>query len=73
MSSSGIVDKWTRKLREQGQSLLSITKGGGAAETEAAATSPGWLSPVFTRVTPAAKMVPCSETSLSMLVECFSP
>lgn len=75
-SSSGIVDKWTRKLREKSQSLLSTTtKGGGAAaETEAAGGSPGWLSPAFNRVVmPATAAALYSEASLAMLVECFSP
>ncbi|KAL3722481.1 hypothetical protein ACJRO7_034799 [Eucalyptus globulus] len=72
---SGVIDKWTRKLREKGQAIFSAGSANSAGEAGQAETgSSGWLSPVFSR----AKQVGspsllCSEASVGMLVECFSP
>ncbi|KAK4746589.1 hypothetical protein SAY87_025626 [Trapa incisa] len=72
-SASGALDRWTRKLREKSQSLLSAAKGGAAADTAAADGSPGWLSPAFHKAVPVTAAAFYSESSLAMLVECFSP
>ncbi|KAF8013595.1 hypothetical protein BT93_I1448 [Corymbia citriodora subsp. variegata] len=72
---SGVVDKWTRKLREKGQAIFSAGSANSAGEAGQAETgSPGWLSPAFSRVKQGrSPAVLCSEASVGMLVECFSP
>ncbi|KAI3441344.1 uncharacterized protein J3R85_002623 [Psidium guajava] len=72
---SGVVDKWTRKLRERGQAIFSAGSANSAGEAgQPEAGSSGLLSPVLRRV----KLVRSpallrSEASVCMLVECFSP
>ncbi|KAI6701257.1 hypothetical protein NL676_015581 [Syzygium grande] len=73
---SGVVDKWTRKVREKGQAIFSAGSANSAGEAagQAETGSSGWLSPVFGRVKQVrSPALLCSEASVCMLVECFSP
>ncbi|OMO75268.1 hypothetical protein CCACVL1_16260 [Corchorus capsularis] len=78
---SGIVDKCTRefaKVREKGQTLFSSgstrSVESGQVVQPQERSSNGLIQAMVTRVKPVnSTLLPCSEGSVSMLVQCFSP
>ncbi|OMO92172.1 hypothetical protein COLO4_17778 [Corchorus olitorius] len=75
---SGIVDKCTRefaKVREKGQALFSSgstrSVESGQVVQPQERSSNGLIQAFVTRVN--STLLPCSEGSVSMLVQCFSP
>lgn len=79
---SGLVDMWTSelaKLREKGQTIWpssgsSPTNLESSKEGESRTGSLGKSLPTFIRgMRVSAIVLPYSEASISMLVECFSP
>ncbi|KAG8497737.1 hypothetical protein CXB51_007419 [Gossypium anomalum] len=79
---SGVVDKWRReltKLREKSQSIFSTGSSPASVESDQVVqsqerSSNGLIQGFVTQVMPGkSTMVPCSEGSISMLVDCFSP
>ncbi|CAK9150834.1 unnamed protein product [Ilex paraguariensis] len=79
---SGLVDIWTSKVAKlrnnKGEAEATVSSSGsvptspGASQVnlEEERSTLGILSPIFAKLSPAAI---CSDTSVSMLVDCFSP